>query len=157
MISTLGASVWRVLSRVFLARTWRVLCFLSTFFRTQFTCERGWYLFIIFHFALLHFARSSRANGVDYFSFTFFVTYPPSRSKFTRERGCFFFVLVSGRYFCSRGGRVGIYTVFTFYTAATSAALSVMFTFMLCFELLYYIIILFYILYYIILYRLYLI
>jgi hypothetical protein len=55
-------------------------------FRTKFTCERGWYLFIIFHFALLYFARSSRANGVGTFSYfslcvAFFCT------KFTCERG----------------------------------------------------------------------
>jgi hypothetical protein len=50
-----------------------------------------------------------------------------------------FIVLVSGRYFCLRGGRVGIYIVFhvfmffTFYLAATSATPYVMFTFMFMF------------------------
>jgi hypothetical protein len=109
------------LARLCLARIWRVFgasfgafpgaYFISyLLFRTKFTCERGWYLFIIFHFALLYFARSSRANGVGTFSY-FSLCVAFFRSKFTRERGCFCFSLVSGRYFCSRGGRVGIYTV----------------------------------------------
>jgi hypothetical protein len=131
-------------------------------FRTKFTCERGWHL-SCYYVGPFYFARSSRANGVDSFLFTtlplltFLSLEVHARTGLLFSFYYSFIVLVSGRYFCLRGGRVGICIVFHVFHVLLSCHVSniicyVTFMFMFVIFILYYYIILWY---YIILYRLY--
>ena len=68
----------------------RPLARCSLSFRTKFTCERGWYLFLFLTLRCFLLHEVHVRTGLI-LSLLHVSVFPPSRSKFTRERGCFLF------------------------------------------------------------------
>jgi hypothetical protein len=64
-------------------------------FRTKFTCERGWYLFLFLTLRCFLLHEVHVRTGLI-LSLLHVSVFPPSRSKFTRERGCFLFLFSIG-------------------------------------------------------------